>query len=213
MEGAFDCGGTTPCGEDNDPQLPCTLTVQLFGYPAGNNLAAVTIAGQAPSGSGTVLTDSIPFAGSTSPNGSLLDTFKTYSFSVTQLTDAGLTAQPQQGYHLRVSVAVNGWPAKTHVVWLDCTPVDSGSNNGLTGGRGLLRPTGDRALAYDSAGWPDASSSADSARIAGDTPASGGLAFTGFDAVVALAAALALLLLGTGLVVVSRRAKRIGAEA
>jgi hypothetical protein len=252
IEGVPDCG-TSPCGEDNDSHVSCTLTVEFFGYPSGTNSAHVTISGQQPSGTGTLSTDSFTFEGKSYPQGSALDTSRAYTFSATQLSAAGLTAQPQQGYHLRVDASVNGFPAKTHVVWYEpctsgtgsgtgsqssgntgsgststgTTPGDTSSGNtGLTGTRGLLTPTAGRAAETSApvstglggsaapastAGLPaDAATlSVATARAAGSAPDSGGLAFTGFDVVVAVAAAAAALLLGFSFVVLSRRAKRV----
>jgi len=211
IEGAPDCA-TTVCGTDNDPHVSgCTLTVELFGYPSGTNAAGLTITGQAPSGTATVLTDTFTFTVPTTapPNGSLLDTSRTYTPTASQLS--ALTPQPNQGYHLRVEVSVNGFHAKAHVVWLDCAPALSGATNGLTGSRGFLRPIGDApAAAADSTGeTPDGPLSVITARAPGDAPDSSGLAFTGLDAIAALAAAAALLLLGVGFVVLSRRGKRV----
>lgn len=236
IEGALDCG-TSPCGEDNDPHLSCSLTVELFGYPSGPNSATVTIAGQQPSGSGTVLTDSFTFQGSSSPGGNILDAYKTYPLSAAQLTGAGLTPQPQQGYHLRIEVAVNGFHAKTHVVWLQpCTtaPVIPGSSagallpgdtpsadTGLTGTPGLLRPTAGRApgtvgadaLAADTPapGSPSmtAALTAAPAHVAADSRPSGRLAFTGIGLGLAIALIVAALGVGSRLLVLSRRAKRV----
>ena len=119
IEGAPDCGAT-PCGNDNDPHVGCTLTVQFFGYPAGTDRAGVVIAGQPPSGWATVLTDSFSFPGNSSPQGSILDFSKSYSITTTQLARKGLTPQRNQGYHLRVDASVNGHHAKSKVIWYGC---------------------------------------------------------------------------------------------
>ena len=119
IEGAPDCGAA-PCGNDNDPHVGCTLTVQFFGYPAGTDRARVVIAGQSPSGRATVLTDSFSFAGNSSPQGSILDFSKSYSITITQLASKGLTPQMRQGYHLRVDTSVNGHHAKSKVIWYGC---------------------------------------------------------------------------------------------
>ena len=225
IEGTPDCG-TTLCGDDNDPHVAgCTLTVELFGYPSGTNTADLTIRGQAPSGTATVLTDGpFTFSGSQSPNGNILDTSRTYTLTSSQL--AGLTPQAQQGYHLRVEVAVNGFHAKTHVLWLDCVPVSgtsggpptvpgsggtptvSGSTGAQTGQRGLIGRTGDSPAVHP-ADASDTPLSVMAGRDSAGTPDSSGLAFTGFDLAVALSVALALLLCGVGFVVLSRRANRV----
>lgn len=232
IEGAPDCGGT-PCGNDNDPHVGCTLTIQFFGYPSGTDSAGVVIAGQAPSGTGRVLTDSFKFVGNgnsgTPPFGNHLDTSKTYTITVTQLGAAGLKSQPQQGYHLRIDVSVNGEHAKSKVVWYGC-PATAGS--GVTPQVQTTPPQkvlgGDRPSvpttvatppksAADIAALPDTPAGKPSvlvdtpATLAKATPAkpagnsSGFLAFTGWDAIVALALAAAAVGAGTWLVRVSRR--------
>ena len=179
IEGTPDCG-PTPCGNDNDPHVPCTLTVQLFGYPSGADSAVLTITGQAPSGTGTVASDSFTFTGASSPNGSILDTQRSYTLTGSQLAADGLTPQPQQGYHLRVQVAVNGHPAKTHVIWFQpcaTAPVLPGSSAGAlmpgdtttadTGLAGAPRPLVERVSGP--AALPD-SPAADSAPVASSLP-------------------------------------------
>ena len=180
IEGAPDCG-PTPCGNDNDPHVTCTLSVQLFGYPSGADSAVLTITGQAPSGTGTVASDSFTFTGASSPNGSILDTQKSYTLTGSQLAADGLTPQPQQGYHLRIQVAVNGHPAKTHVIWFQpcaTAPVLPGSSAGAlmpgdtttadTGLTGAPRPLVER-VSTPAALLPD-SPAADSAPVASSLP-------------------------------------------
>lgn len=211
IEGAADCT-TSLCGQDNDPHVAgCTLTVELFGYPSGTKSAAMTISGQAPSGSATVLTDTFTFVVPTTvpPNGSYLDTSRTYTPTASQL--AALTPQANQGYHLRIDVAVNGFPAKTHVVWLSCAPTLSASTSGVTGSRGLMRPIVDSpgAPAGSPVDAPDGLVALAGARGDSAAPASSGLAFTGFEVLAIVAVSAVALLLGVGLVVLSRRAKRV----
>jgi hypothetical protein len=232
IEGVPDCGGTA-CGNDNDPHVGCTLTVQFFGYPSGTDSAGVVIAGQAPSGSGRVLTDSFHFSGNsnagTPPYGSHLDYSKTYSITVTQLGSAGLKSQPQQGYHLRIDVSVNGEPAKSKVVWYGCpstagsgvTPAVTTQPQKLVGGDTPTVPTtvatSSRSAAVIAA-LPDTPAGKPSGVLT-DTPAtlakaaaakpaggsSGFLAFTGWDALLALAVAAVAVGAGTWMVKVSRR--------
>jgi hypothetical protein len=232
IEGAPDCGAT-PCGNDNDPHVGCTLTVQFFGYPSGTNSAGVVIAGQAPSGTGKILTDSFTFAGKSSPNGSLLDTSKTYSITVTQLGAAGLKSQPKQGYHLRIDVSVNGEPAKSKVVWYGCptpaavaglsrqvtttttpTTVDHDLSLALGSSKDSAKPDSS-GISMDSAALPDTPAGKPSlltdtpvatrsaAKAAGDSH--GFLAFTGWDVLLGLALAAAAVGTGLWLVAVSRR--------
>jgi hypothetical protein len=211
------------------------LTVQFFGYPSGTDSAGVVIAGQAPSGTGRVLTDSFQFLGNSNsshpPYGNHLDTFKTYTITVTQLGAAGLKSQPQQGYHLRIDVSVNGKHAKSKVVWYGCPSTATGDSaqtpavtttvpqKVLQGDTPAVPTTVATSSknAVDSAALPDTPAGKPSVLV--DTPAtlvnaapakpaggsSGFLAFTGWDAVLALALAAAAVGAGTWLVRVSRR--------
>lgn len=126
--------------------------------------------------------DSFTFDGKSSPNGSLLDTQRSYTLSSSQLAADGLTLQPQQGYHLRISVSVNGHPAKTHVVWFQpcaTAPVVPGSsagalmpgdtttaNTGLTGAPRFAGRTGSAPGLFPLSDTP----AADSAPAASSAP-------------------------------------------
>lgn len=219
IEGVPDCGAT-PCGNDNDPHVTCTLTVQWFGYPSGTNSTYLSIRGQEPSGIAPVLSDSFEFAGANSPNGSILDTERTYPLTSSQLNADGLVPQQIQGYHLRVEVAVNGNPAKTHVIWwkpCGSTPVPGAG--AVTPDSTAMQDSAPLAAdTPDSAGTPDTPDSptailptAGTGALTDVAPTSTGLAFTGTDVALMLAAAAGLMALGFGVLTMSRRSRRVGA--
>jgi len=237
IEGAPDCGAA-PCGNDNDPHIGCTLTVQLFGYRAGTNRAGVVIAGQPPSGRGIVLTDSFSFTVNGSPQGNTLEKQQSYSITPSQLAGAGLTPQKNQGYHLRVDVSVNGKHAKSKVVWYGC----SAPAGAL--GRALVAPDTNSAASSSSsatAETPDtpglvtaSATAAARVRATADTPAvshtaardsaavetaavtakpshsrSGFLAFTGWELAMALSFAAAALAGGFAMTRLSHRRRQL----
>jgi hypothetical protein len=232
VEGVPDCG-PTPCGNDNDPHPGCTLTIQLFGYPSGTDSAGIVIAGQAPSGTGKVLSDSFKFQGKSSPNGSLLDAERTYPITTSQLSGAGLKSQPQQGYHLRIDVSVNGQPAKSKVIWYDCpsgapvtgvvpqvgTPQNQLSNDtpavpdssptttpGLGGGAGAgTHSSTDAAPVKPSVAADTPATLTNSAHATGSSRPRGFLAFTGWNVALALAIAASAVGIGLALVKLSHR--------
>jgi hypothetical protein len=232
VEGVPDCG-PTPCGNDNDPHPGCTLTIQLFGYPSGTDSAGIVIAGQAPSGTGKVLSDSFKFQGKSSPNGSLLDAERTYPITTSQLSGAGLKSQPQQGYHLRIDVSVNGQPAKSKVIWYDCpsgapvtgvvpqvgTPQNQLSNDtpavpdssptttpGLGGGAGAgTHSSTDAAPVKPSVAADTPATLTNSAHATGASRPRGFLAFTGWNVALALAIAASAVGIGLALVKLSHR--------
>lgn len=233
IEGPLECGAT-PCGDDNDPHVGCTLTAQLFGYRAGSDRAGVVIAGQPPSGRGIVLTDSFSFTVNGSPQGNTLEKQQSYSITPSQLAGARLTPQKNQGYHLRVDVSVNGKHAKSKVVWYGCSAPE-----GSLGTAGLP-PDTNHAVSSSNSGTPDTpdtpvivaapATAAARALATPDTPAvsqtaprdtpavvtaavksrpshssSGFLAFTGWELALALAVASAALAGGFALVRLSHR--------
>lgn len=122
---------------DNQPHITCPFRLSLYNFDSGSgvsNSATVTFVAQPPSGQNLVLPPSVgdstfTFAG---PN-----SFQDYSFDALAL-QAALFKQPQQGYHVKVTVKVtstgvthgkgkgNGNTTKVttkhKVFWLTCDP-------------------------------------------------------------------------------------------
>ena len=118
-------------GLGNEPHVGCTFQVDFYGFDAGTNNVSVTFAAQPPSGQDTAVSP-VPGGGLTSFTmegtgpGNALDTpdaQQTY-----QLDTSGLTEQPQQGYHIKITTAVTNADdvvtfSKQKVIWVDgCTP-------------------------------------------------------------------------------------------
>ena len=119
---------------NNEPHVTCPFLLSLYNFDSGSgvsNSAEVDFAAQPPSGQFVAMPATGDPQSFTFPGP---DAQKTYSFSADTL--AGLTLQPQQGYHVKVTVLVtstgvkNGNSTKTHdkvtkkhkVFWLTCAP-------------------------------------------------------------------------------------------
>jgi hypothetical protein len=93
-----------PDDHANHPHVSCTLALSFFGFDATTNDATVSFAAQPPSGTGPVAATEGPTA----------FTFKGYGPGDTldysadyQLDVSGLKANPNQGYHIKVTVDVS----------------------------------------------------------------------------------------------------------
>jgi hypothetical protein len=116
---------------DNEPHVGCDFQVDFYGYdedpattPADRTYyATVTFQLQAPSGSGTLLTDPNVFIGMDAAGGGTdLDATRHYNLQV-ELASMGV-AHPIQGYHVKLTVNAPGSigaDVKHKVFWVrDC---------------------------------------------------------------------------------------------
>ena len=115
----------TGADHGNEPHVTCTFAVSFWGFDAGTQTAKVMFTAQPPSGpftpvSPTVGPGTLSFPG-LGPGGTL-DASQEYQLNVN-----GLTANPQQGYHIKLTVDVTGSQGadeKHKVFWYQpCTPV------------------------------------------------------------------------------------------
>ena len=102
----IDTTALVPPGTDaNHPHVTCSFALSFFGYDTGTQTAVVTFTAQPPSGTSvvdpTVGPSTFSFTGQ--GPGNSLDASQTYELNV-----AGLSANPQQGYHIKVTVDVTG---------------------------------------------------------------------------------------------------------
>jgi uncharacterized repeat protein (TIGR01451 family) len=130
-------------GHANHPHLACNLNVEFFGFDKGTNTADVVIEAQSPSGSGTVpVANGAPlhFTFTGQGAGGAFDVAKLYT-----LDTSGLSMHPQQGFHIKWSVSVNGGNAKHKVIWVqpcaapgkpDLALDKNGPSTGAAGGTG-----------------------------------------------------------------------------
>jgi LPXTG-motif cell wall-anchored protein len=103
----------------NEPHVGCTFHLDFFGFDAAQT-ATITFTGQAPTKTGTLLTQKGVSISDDAAGGGQ-DTDAVLSYTADQL---GLTGQPQakQGWHVKVAVDVDDAPggAKQKVFWLSC---------------------------------------------------------------------------------------------
>jgi hypothetical protein len=117
---------------DNQPHVGCIFQIDFYGFDKGDLYAKVTFEAQPPSGRGVVKTDRV-FIGEDSNAGggseAGLDASGTYDLSNLL---GGLKAQPQQGYHIKLTVNADGSQGATtkhKTFWVrGCTPDASGGN-------------------------------------------------------------------------------------
>lgn len=100
---------------NNEPHVPCDFYIQWYGFDTGTRHATVSFAAQAPtSGASYAVTGgstSLSFAG-----GSGLDHTEAYT-----LVPSGADPQPQQGYHVKITVVTDkshGSDHKSKVFWI-----------------------------------------------------------------------------------------------
>jgi hypothetical protein len=119
-------------GQDNDPQLPCSLSISFFGYDAGTRTATITLTPWAPTAGGHPYLGGTTWTLASRGNGSTWDA--NIQISQAQLTAnntfAGITPS-HHGYHVRVEAEVNGSRGsddKFKMFWLMC-PVPTGGSS------------------------------------------------------------------------------------
>ncbi|HVU74543.1 MAG TPA: hypothetical protein VHE83_16380, partial [Mycobacteriales bacterium] len=87
----------------NDPHVDCTFQLRFWGFDSGDDHATVAFDAQSPSGHGAYpnTQGSLDFHFTGSGVGSTLDHVETYTLDPT-----GFTAQPNQGFHAKVTTHV-----------------------------------------------------------------------------------------------------------
>lgn len=125
-------GGTVD--HSNHPHVQCQFALSFFGFDSPSDTATVTFTAQPPSGQGTAVTPTMgpsTFSFPGSGAGGSLDISVPYELDV-----SGLTLQPQQGYHIKVSVDVDGVvshaaDSKYKVFWYEPCATGGGSTTTL----------------------------------------------------------------------------------
>jgi hypothetical protein len=122
----------------NHPHVSCQFALSFFGFDLGQQTADVTFTAQPPSGRFTTVTPTMgpsTFTFNGLGAGNSLDASKAYELDV-----SGLTAQPQQGYHIKVTVDVTGSigaDEKYKVFWYEpCGAPPTTTTTLLSGGGG-----------------------------------------------------------------------------
>jgi hypothetical protein len=116
-----DVAGPPPA---NDPHVDCVFDIEFFSFDDGLE-ATVKFVGQAPTGKDVpLLTDTVPLAETTGGGNELVGQA---TYDLTDLVDQLGDPQPQQGFHIKLTVEV---PTGTHstafskykVFWVTCAP-------------------------------------------------------------------------------------------
>jgi LPXTG-motif cell wall-anchored protein len=107
----------------NVPHVPCDFQVEFFGFDAGQT-ATITFTIQPPSGKDVVLLSETETISGTPAGGGLNDVDEVFKFSGTSFGLDRFTAQPQQGFHVKLTIVSAGVPGglKHKVFWLQCAP-------------------------------------------------------------------------------------------
>src|SRR5439155_4575422 len=125
-------------GHDEDSHVGCQFRIELFGYDAGTNTADDVFDAHPPTDDQTLLTDHFAFTDNRDHGGATFDTAKTYDLSA---AIAGLGAR-KQGFHVALSVSVDGQNAKHKVFWIQgcgqssATSANSANSAGAANGAG-----------------------------------------------------------------------------
>ena len=105
-------------GNENVPHPGCTFVVDFFGYDVGTRTATLQFEGQEPTGGGELLVDTWTFEVTSRETGNELNTSRTVDLSGAL---AGIEPHPQQGWHVKLTVHVDGAPGadvKHKVFWV-----------------------------------------------------------------------------------------------
>jgi hypothetical protein len=186
-------------GMANEPHVTCGFRLKFFGFDSGQ-AGDVTVAGQAPSGSGVVSSRTdVPFVGA-------------LEYAASDLDLTGLTAQPRQGYHLKVTLAT-GEPGgvKHKVFWYEpcesaavTTPTVAATEERTTE-QSRETTTAPAEVLGVKLTRTSSTSPSGSAQVLGTTVTrSGGLPMTGSNVLVLGLAGLLLVAVGSGTVVAAR---------
>lgn len=102
----------------NHPHVACDFSIRWYGFDEGTRTTTVSFEAQMPSGTSavTALTGRSSFTFSSDGGGDSLNWSEPYELDTT-----GLTLQPQQGYHIKVTVTTDGSQGndtKSKVFWV-----------------------------------------------------------------------------------------------
>ena len=129
-------------GRDNDPHVGCPFTVEVFGFDP-TQLATITVTPHAPTTGGSPGTFGpmhVTVNGPIPPGpgvGSTLDGYYVVTAAEIEQIFAGVTPQPQQGYHARIDVELTPSPTgpgddKHHTIWIAPCSTTTGTGETTT---------------------------------------------------------------------------------
>lgn len=122
--------GATDEIPNNDPHVGCAFDIEFRGYDEGDLTATWSLAGQMPSGTAEVKNGSVAIGEDPAGGATDLDAIAHVTVTDAELAAAGLTAQQNQGYHLKLTVHAEGSQGadtKFKVFWVQgCGAPDAG---------------------------------------------------------------------------------------
>lgn len=207
-------------GLGNEPHVSCGFRLKFYGFDEGQT-GDITIAGQAPSGSGIVSQRNDVLISDDAAGGGPNDVDEVVTYTLADLDLSGLTPHPKQGYHVKVTLTTDTPGGVKHkVFWIEpCateappavggTDTEVGGTDTEVGGTGTEvggtdETTEDRTvvlgtkLTRDTAAQPEAA-------VLGNRVSRGPLAFTGSFSGLLLALGGGLVAAGGGLVAMARK--------
>lgn len=187
----------------NDPHVPCDFQLAFFGFDA-NQTATITFTIHPPSGSGDVLLSETRTISTDAAAGGKNDVDEVIPYSGTSFGLDRFTAQPQQGFHVKLTIESPGVPGgvKHKVFWLECAATSPTASPSTS-----VSPSPSTSVsASPSKSVPVSPSQSPSTTKAPSTsPAAGGLPVTGAGLGSLIATGLALIGAGGALLFLRRR--------
>src|SRR5688572_26552037 len=122
---------------NNEPHVGCVFEVDFYGFDAGVGIATATFDLHPPTGTSTLVTESIDIGEDAAGGGTDLDAELLVDLS-DELAASGATAHPIQGFHVKLTVHAPGSignDVKHKVFWVECgygasaVPVDQAGSN------------------------------------------------------------------------------------
>ncbi len=102
---------------NNEPHVGCEFQIDFYGFDEGDRTAHIEFYSVPPSGSDLLVLDTVFFSGGTATD------LPAHAISV-----SGLTEHPEQGYHIKLTVHVDGArgaDTKHKTFWVTgCEPTD-----------------------------------------------------------------------------------------
>jgi hypothetical protein len=120
-------------GLGNEPHVSCGFRLKFYGFDEGQT-GDITIAGQAPSGSGVVSQKDDVLLSDDAAGGGPNDVDAVVTYTMDDLDLSGLTAHPQQGYHVKVTLSTDTPGGVKHkVFWIEPCETETPPATGGTG--------------------------------------------------------------------------------
>jgi hypothetical protein len=122
---------------NNEPHVDCGFEVDFYGFDQGVGVATATFALHPPTGTNTLVTESIDIGEDAAGGGTDLDAELFVDLS-DELAASGATPHPNQGFHVKLTVHAPGSignDVKHKVFWVECgygasaVPVDQAGSN------------------------------------------------------------------------------------